>query len=190
MWLDVRTDSATYQNLYGAHRALIDEAIMGESSRAVLNPSPRRLDPRPSPSPRPHLRPHPHPHPSPRPCPSPLPLALTLALTPMPSLALSQVHGAAESSRAPCSRRPHERRDQSRPISSDLTPRQSGGRRMACEKGAQTAAALTASRRRAPESSQVGWGGTGGRSVSRHSKPAHAHGARARAPGLSRSLSR
>ena len=48
MWLDVRTDSATYQNLYGAHRALIDEAIMGESSRAVLNPHHVALTPAPA----------------------------------------------------------------------------------------------------------------------------------------------
>lgn len=36
MWLDVSADNDTYRNLYGAHRALIDEAVFGAWARGEL----------------------------------------------------------------------------------------------------------------------------------------------------------
>ena len=36
MWLDVAMDNEVYRTLYGAHRALVDEAIWGAWGRGEL----------------------------------------------------------------------------------------------------------------------------------------------------------
>ena len=42
MWLDVSMENETYRSLYGAHRALIDEAVFSAWSRGDLKCSIRR----------------------------------------------------------------------------------------------------------------------------------------------------
>ena len=46
MWLDVSLDNPTYKNLYGSHRAMIDEAVWsawnsGAFAATIVNAAPK-----------------------------------------------------------------------------------------------------------------------------------------------------